>query len=415
MNNENTGNGARLAMAAANIARGAAAGGLHGAAIEAAKSFAPEIIKLIGILLVLFVGLPIIIIMALPNFMFGYESSYLDDIKEMNTQATDLYTAYGNTDTYTQTASEGIVADIIALFTGDEYDELDVTKDLSNLNENWFKSIISVAYQQELSETDDAAVQNMSKTKLDSSWSILSLITGGVEKKTLKIDVRDLTPDELMDKLNFTDQQRTWAGAIYETLSEEQSLDMAYADSFFGTDYGNITFTDSSIDVVYYNQGDARWANMSYGRTGQMWRSACGPTALAIAVSSLTSNKVTPPEVAKWSADNGYYVEGDGSSRALIPNGGAHYGLNVTGLGIDAQKVVDALAGGKLIVAIMAKGHFTKFGHYIVLRGVTSDGKILVADPSSVTRSNQEWALSLIVNEASHSNSAGGPFWSLGV
>ena len=57
--------------------------------------------------------------------------------------------------------------------------------------------------------------------------------------------------------------------------------------------------------------------------------------------------------------------------------------------------------------------HFTKGGHFIVLRGVTSEGKILVADPASVTRSNQEWDLSLIINE-SKSADAGGPFWAIG-
>jgi len=58
------------------------------------------------------------------------------------------------------------------------------------------------------------------------------------------------------------------------------------------------------------------------------------------------------------------------------------------------QDIIDALASGeKLVIAIMAKGHFTKSGHFILLRGVTSDGKILVADPISTSRSAQEWDL----------------------
>ena len=36
---------ARAASAAVNIARGAAAGGVYGAAVEAAKSFLPELIR----------------------------------------------------------------------------------------------------------------------------------------------------------------------------------------------------------------------------------------------------------------------------------------------------------------------------------------------------------------------------------
>jgi hypothetical protein len=45
---------------------------------------------------------------------------------------------------------------------------------------------------------------------------------------------------------------------------------------------------------------------------------------------------------------------------------------------------VDSLSSGKLVVVIMGKGHFTSSGHFIVLCGVTSEGKILVADPASV-------------------------------
>ncbi|MFR8331528.1 MAG: C39 family peptidase [Oscillospiraceae bacterium] len=75
----------------------------------------------------------------------------------------------------------------------------------------------------------------------------------------------------------------------------------------------------------------------------------------------------------------------------------------------DPQAVVDALASGKLIVALMSKGHFTSSGHFMVLRGVTSEGKILVADPASKKRSEQEWDISIILDEARKGAAAGGP------
>ncbi len=73
----------------------------------------------------------------------------------------------------------------------------------------------------------------------------------------------------------------------------------------------------------------------------------------------------------------------------------------------------DALSSGKLVVAIMTKGHFTSGGHFIVLRGV-KDGQIMVADPASTTRSGKLWDLSIILNEASKRAGAGGPFWIIG-
>lgn len=41
---------------------------------------------------------------------------------------------------------------------------------------------------------------------------------------------------------------------------------------------------------------------------------------------------------------------------------------------LEPQRLLDTLADGKLVVAIMSKGHFTSGGHFIVLRGV-KDGR----------------------------------------
>ena len=51
---------------------------------------------------------------------------------------------------------------------------------------------------------------------------------------------------------------------------------------------------------------------------------------------------------------------------------------------------------------------------FIVLRGVTSEGKILVADPASYRRSEQEWDLSIIMDESNKAGAAGGPYWAIG-
>ncbi len=80
----------------------------------------------------------------------------------------------------------------------------------------------------------------------------------------------------------------------------------------------------------------------------------------------------------------------------------------------DKQKVIDALADGKLVVAIVDPGHFTTSGHFIVLRGVTADGNFLVADAVSLSKSQGEWEAGIVFSEASRNNAAGGPFWIIG-
>jgi len=148
-----------------------------------------------------------------------------------------------------------------------------------------------------------------------------------------------------------------------------------------GIDYGEIIFTDGVTDVVYFNQLDERYANEPYG-TDKIGTHGCGPTALAIVVSSLTDRIVDPIEMAAWSVANGGWAQEQGSYHSLIPSAATAFGLNVEGDVQDIpQKIVDALADGKLVIALMGRGHFTSSGHFIVLRGVTADGKILVADP----------------------------------
>ena len=407
--NTNTGQKvARVASAAANIARGAATGGIYGAAAEAVKSFLPELVKLAIILLFVVILLPMLIFTVLPNILFGYSSSQDQEIIDFTASAQELDSIYQELDRYSQPLLLRLVDSILPTFWSDGkplYDDYGVTQDLGNINKYWIMAIGSVQYKQDLYTMDENAVERLMYDRLTYSASITD--------RFLSISVWDLTPDEYMNKLGFTQEEKDWAALLYSILAEDQTL--SYADSdgsgYYNTDYGDITFTNAETEVVYYNQTDSRWGNEMYGKSGTIGTSGCGPTALAIVVASLTDHQVTPLDVANWSVETGHRCEGNGSYHSLMPDGGAHYGLTVTGIGNDPEKLVEALKEGKLVIAIMSKGHFTSSGHFIVLRGVTEDGKILVADPASVKRSNQEWELGIIVNEASRKAGSGGPFW----
>ena len=213
---------------------------------------------------------------------------------------------------------------------------------------------------------------------------------------------------------HLTDEQKILAD------NYAQNLSIFLGDGMFqsapGTSIpslGDIRFTDGTVEVVYFNQLDERYANQPYG-TDNIGGYGCGPTSMAIVVSSLTDDMVDPVEMAKWAYDNGYWCSKSGSYHALIPAAAKKWGLLVEGCpATEPQRIVDALSDGKLVVALMTKGHFTSSGHFIVLRGVANE-KILVADPASTTRSQQSWDLSIIVSEASRSAGAGGPFWIIG-
>lgn len=398
----------RAASAAANIARGAAAGGLYGAAFEAAKSFLPELIRLFVILLFIVILLPMLIFTALPNVLFGYSSSTDQEIIDFTASAQELDSMYQNFDSYEQPLLQRLVDSILPNFWSEGmplYDDFGVNHELGNINKYWLIAIGSVRYKQDLYTMDESTIESLLYDRLTYSTSLSG--------RFLSISVRDMTPEEYMDALGFSEEEKDWAALLYSTLTEEQKLtyEDSDGDGYYNTEYGDITFADAETPVVYYNQTDARWGNKMYGKSGTIGEAGCGPTALAIVVASMTEHQVTPYDVAQWSVENGYRCEGNGSYHSLIPAGGEHYGLTVTGIGNDSKRLVKALNEGKLVIAIMSKGHFTSSGHFIVLRGVTEDGNILVADPASVKRSNQEWALGIITNEASRRAGSGGPFW----
>ena len=79
---------------------------------------------------------------------------------------------------------------------------------------------------------------------------------------------------------------------------------------------------------------------------------------------------------------------------------GRLYGVSGTWIGKDGEAIITALKSGHPIIAHMGKGIFTRNGHYIVLRGVTDDGKILVNDPNSESRSEKAYPLSTILNQS---------------
>lgn len=211
------------------------------------------------------------------------------------------------------------------------------------------------------------------------------------------------------------DSEITAIESFQQEYGYNQNIGIYDADyvSGSGQSYEGVMFTDGGMEVMYYNQMDERWADIMYGTSSTIGQGGCGPTSMAIVTSTLTGEAHDPVELAEWSVANGHRCEGNGSYHSLIPAAASAYGLSCE-KNLDAQGIVDALSSGKLVVVIMSKGHFTRGGHFIVLRGVTSGGKILVADPASYGRSEQEWDLSIIMNESNKAAGSGGPYWAIG-
>ena len=327
-----------------------------------------KVFTVIGALLFLLL-IPIIIIASLPQLLVNWALSGFDDLISRNEHAAEMESYYYEV---LDEQQEGVEPDITRLIC-----------------------IQAVQKQQQVEAINESDVEYM----IDISFSVDE--DGEVYNKT---------PDEIMDEMGFDDEQKNWANLMYNVFTGQKiTPDSEFVDKDRLQSYEGVTLDG----LTYYNQLDERWANEMYGKTDTIGVAGCGPTALAIAISNLTGDETDPVEVAEWSYENGYVCEGSGSYISLIPNAAEHFGLSVEKLGkSSAEEIKQHLEDGKMIIAIMGAGHFTNTGHFIVLRGVTDDGKILVADPVSYNRSTMAWDVSTILKEVKNAGS-GGPFWSL--
>lgn len=158
---------------------------------------------------------------------------------------------------------------------------------------------------------------------------------------------------------------------------------------------------------IYFNQGDAAWNQNGYC----IKSSGCGPTAMAVCISSLTKKWVTPLDTTIWAYEHGYYSNA-GSVHEVVPALAKNYQLGCNGLGTDYKKIRDALKKKHPVVGLMGPGYFTKGGHFIALVAIDDKDQVTVADVGSRQRSTYKYRLKDVI-EQSKAASAGGPFWEI--
>lgn len=152
-------------------------------------------------------------------------------------------------------------------------------------------------------------------------------------------------------------------------------------------------------EIPHFLQWDERWGYENYG-SDFLAVTGCGPTSLSMVVCGLTGDtKWNPYEVAKMAEDNGYYVDGSGSSWELMSSGAEKLGLTVSSVIFDAEHIRATLESGQPIICVMGPGDFTDAGHFLVLTGVDQEGDIILQDPNSVERTKQHWDVQKLMNQ----------------
>lgn len=431
----------KTGKAIAGAAKGAAAGGPYGAVAGALWSNRKTVVK-IALVAAFLLLLPVLFVLMLPGLIFGGFSS--DGAAPgqppiLNNDAAIVKNVNDLSFTISGILGEGL-EDVLARIDSDFTSSGGNEKEIINpyaaspmYNTNLFISQYCAAKDEDYKSIDAA---DMERTLRSEKRQLYSFTRTEEERESTSTDPEtgeETTTTELwMIYTIVYNGEAYFADNIFHLTDDQKALSNDYAynmrlflgDGLFqglvdgefipGASYEGVTFTDGSTPVVYFNQCDERFADKPYG-TDKIGTHGCGPTSMSIVVSTLSDETIDPIQMSEWAYKNGYWCNNSGSYHSLIPGAAAAWKLPVEGCtASEPQRIVDALGSGKLVVAIMTKGHFTSSGHFIVLRGVTAEGKILVADPASYKRSQQEWDLSIILNEASRRAGAGGPFWIIG-
>ncbi len=133
--------------------------------------------------------------------------------------------------------------------------------------------------------------------------------------------------------------------------------------------------------VERYFQQDDRWYGSPFGRA-TVGTAGCGPTCAAMTASYLTNNpNITPKEIGR---KFGHYMSQYGASWNLFPAVAEQYGFKCT-QSFNADEVYQSLKNGNIAISCQLAQKSTLFtdgGHYILLSGITEEGKVLVNDPN---------------------------------
>ncbi|CEO28169.1 C39 family peptidase [Paraclostridium sordellii] len=154
-----------------------------------------------------------------------------------------------------------------------------------------------------------------------------------------------------------------------------------------------------SGEIPLFLQWDEKWGYDKYG-DDYIAVAGCAPTSLSMVAVGLTGNTdINPLVVSNYAYDNGFYVEGVGSSWSLISTGARHFGLDSQELSLSKYSILSTLEAGNPIIVTVGPGTFTSTGHFLVLTGLTSDGKIKINDPNSKYNSSKSWDVDVFLKE----------------
>lgn len=371
-------------------AKGTAAAGPYGAAAAALWTHRKAVAAIIAGLLVL----PVLFIMLLPSLIFGGltkagvegspdtpilndNAAIVENINQISQAISDLL----------EEGQEDVRARIDTDFTASGADQKEIINPYESsptYNANRFIAMYCAAKNQDYTSISLKDMEDVIRKAKDALYTFTSteesrtttVTETNTDSKTGKVTVTETEVTEIWkiytivyngeayfeDKIfALSDEQKGLAENYAQNLSvflgDGMMQGLLPAESAGLVSLGDIRFSDGATQVVYYNQLDKRYASKPYG-TDNIGTYGCGPTCMAMVVSSLTNETVDPVEMARWAYENGYWGSRSGSYHSLIPGAAKAWGLPVQGCGkTEGQRIVDGT-------------QYKRFAQYFLDRGM---------------------------------------------
>ena len=152
---------------------------------------------------------------------------------------------------------------------------------------------------------------------------------------------------------------------------------------------------------VRYLQTDPRWADHNYSvgsDVSTLGVSGCGPTVMAMVISTLTDTTVTPPDLADWAMDNGYRRLYQGTDFSFFQGLADNYNLEIRSE-VSFDEALSAIHDDHLVICQMSPGNWSIYGDYILWYH-EENGTAYIMDPQSETRHRSITTINLLILQA---------------
>jgi len=341
---------------------------------------------------------------------FPVYKEFMDEqTQEMIEQAKEIVKENTKTETYWETETDPATGEEIEVARTREVCMVDVYVICNHMDYAYLMSYFSVhdenvmAGEKYMLKEDDiteflANIQEIKIEHLGSNYYIYNQFYSTDEIKVIAAG-EDETQQEFF-LTTFFNYKEFLKGVLEPENYHFGGADEAYRDDVEWGEGGTME------GMPQWYQYSGAWADYPYGG-GTISSSGCAIVCLSMVTSYLNGEVVTPLDIVDFTG-NRYYQPGAGSTWSIFPAVSSNYGYSCSNLGKNTSALIDALQSGHPVIASMGPGTFTKGGHFIVLKGITEDGKILVNDPNDNDRKNHnntEFNLNTIITESKN-------FWS---